>query len=147
VQPADDDAEFRTHAGTVLWPSSPDALTDTTKCPACFTPLRDIVCSNCGLNLAHPAAAELATVSTAAAERLSRRVAVIGRIRYETSRRPLVVDATDTAVTTVEPATVHSEVGATPDWELPVAVEPQQAAQPSPPTPATVGAPPVTDAV
>lgn len=139
MQPADDDAEFRAHAGTVLWPSSPDALTDTTKCPACFTPLRDIVCGNCGLDLAHPAAAELASLSSGAAERLSRRVAVIGRIRYETSRPSPVVDSVHAPVMTVESVTA-----ATPDWSLTVAGEPQEAPQVSTPKPMTDAAQPAT---
>jgi hypothetical protein len=74
------------HAGTVLWPTSPAQLTDRTICPACLTPLTDVVCQSCGLNLAHPAAGEVASLSQAASDALTQRVEVIGRIRYETSQ-------------------------------------------------------------
>ena len=83
---SDENSHFSMHAGTVLWPTSPSQLTDRTICPACFTPLTDFVCQNCGLNLAHPAAGEVASLSQVASDALTQRVDVIGRIRYETTQ-------------------------------------------------------------
>ncbi|BDI23208.1 SCO7613 C-terminal domain-containing membrane protein [Herbiconiux sp. L3-i23] len=48
-----------------FWASSPDELLDTTKCPACFTPLRTLVCSRCGLDLGVDGADELLAASRA----------------------------------------------------------------------------------
>lgn len=41
------------------WPSDPALLVDTTRCPACFSPLRRAACDVCGLRLDVPAAMEL----------------------------------------------------------------------------------------
>ncbi|TFB93791.1 MULTISPECIES: SCO7613 C-terminal domain-containing membrane protein [unclassified Cryobacterium] len=77
---------FAQHAGTVLWPGSLRDLTDTTLCPACQTPLAPYGCPSCGLDLRHPVAAELLAVSTDAAKLLDRRVALIGRLRFDAAR-------------------------------------------------------------
>ena len=119
MPPADNDARFRNHAGTVLWPTSPDTLTDTTRCPACFTPLTDVVCRTCGLNLAHPAATDLAALSQAASDVLSQRVAVIGRIRYETSRLPVEAETAPSVSVT----RLAASAPVAPGWPLPVAAE------------------------
>ncbi|MHA6667812.1 SCO7613 C-terminal domain-containing membrane protein [Homoserinimonas sp. A447] len=144
MPPADNYAEFRNHAGTVLWPTSPGALTDTTRCPACFTPLKAIVCTKCGLDLGHPAAAELAAASQDASDSLSQRVAVIGRIRYESSQPrvpaetvpaaattfPTVAAPTAAAQTPAAAAPAAAEpVTTAPEWSLPTAIE----LQPTPP--------------
>lgn len=83
--PDENSIRFRDYAGVVLWPATPTALTDTTICPACFTPLTAITCRKCGLDLSHPAAHDLATLSREVAETLANRIEVIGRIRYETA--------------------------------------------------------------
>ena len=54
---------FAGSAGYLLFPRSPADLTSTTACPACFTALTSTTCSRCGLDLSHPAAAELAVAS------------------------------------------------------------------------------------
>ncbi|MEC5151547.1 SCO7613 C-terminal domain-containing membrane protein [Cryobacterium sp. GrIS_2_6] len=77
---------FAQHAGTVLWPGSLRDLIDTTLCPACQTPLAPYGCPSCGLDLRHPVAAELLAVSTDAAKLLDRRVALIGRLRFDAAR-------------------------------------------------------------
>ena len=69
----DSDDSFAEFAGTVVWPRSAAELTDTTRCPACRALLRSPVCSNCGLDLRHPAAALLLAASTDAAASLERR--------------------------------------------------------------------------
>ncbi|TFC46166.1 hypothetical protein E3T37_05845 [Cryobacterium sp. TMT2-10] len=71
----DSDDDFTEFAGTVFWPRSTADLTDTTRCPACHSRLRSAVCSNCALDLRHPAAALLLTASTDAAASLARRTA------------------------------------------------------------------------
>lgn len=65
------------------FPRTLDDLTDTTRCPACFTPLRSTTCAECGLDLTHPQAFELANVSAETAALLRRRGEIIERIRAE----------------------------------------------------------------
>ncbi len=81
---AEEQKDYRAHAGYVLFPRSPGDLTSVAACPACFTPIDGPTCRVCGLDLAHPAAAELAALSQDAAALLDRRLDLIGRIRYET---------------------------------------------------------------
>ncbi len=45
--------------GIRTWPTSPDALTDTHKCPGCFTPVTVPVCPVCGFVLTDPRALEV----------------------------------------------------------------------------------------
>jgi hypothetical protein len=76
---------FAKHAGHVLFPRTPADLTSTTTCPACFATLRGPVCGNCGLDLNHPAAPELAQLSSQIADSLTARLNIIGRIRFDTA--------------------------------------------------------------
>jgi len=80
---AEKPTDYRRYAGRVLFPRTPDDLTATDRCPACLAPTTGANCATCGLNLAHPAVAELTTLSTDAAALLDRRLDVIGRIRYD----------------------------------------------------------------
>jgi hypothetical protein len=85
--------DLRRFAGRVLFPRTPADLTDAARCPACFSPLVDGACQDCRLDLSHPAAAELATLSQQSAELLDRRLEVIGRIRYDTGRAIVALEA------------------------------------------------------
>lgn len=77
--------DYRRHAGSVSWPRSLADLSRAGNCPACFTQLwSSSVCPVCGLDLGHPAAAELIALSSTAARALDRRLGLIGRIRLET---------------------------------------------------------------
>jgi hypothetical protein len=78
--------DYTASAGRVVFPRSASVLNDTTICPACFTALRSTVCGECGLDLTHPAATELAAVSSSTAACLDRRVELIGQIRLETAQ-------------------------------------------------------------
>lgn len=127
------DKSFTQHAGYVLFPRNPADLTSTTRCPACFTLLESTTCSNCGLDLAHPAAAELAISSTDAAAALERRLQLIGRIRFETA-------ASASAATA---ALAHATVAApTPAATMPTSTPPTS----PPPAPPVDAAAPVQDA-
>ncbi len=95
---------YRPYVGTVHFPRTTTDLTSTTQCPACFTPLRSTVCSSCGLDLNHPAAAELATLSAGVAADLERRLDLIGRMRYETAQRAAQVAAPSAAAAAAAPA-------------------------------------------
>ncbi len=75
----------RAWAGRTVFPRSTAELRSTTTCPACLTPLTATVCTSCGLDLRHPAAADLATSSAAIADALDARLDLIGRIRRETA--------------------------------------------------------------
>ena len=82
----DDVPDYARYAGRVAFPRGPQDLVSTTTCPACFAALRTPVCSQCGLDLGHPAAAELHDASQATAASLETRLEIIGRIRYETAQ-------------------------------------------------------------
>ncbi|WP_353810097.1 SCO7613 C-terminal domain-containing membrane protein [Agromyces sp. SYSU T00194] len=49
--------------GLRRWPEAPEHLVDTTRCPACFTPLTSTTCGACGLALDVPRAGELLQAS------------------------------------------------------------------------------------
>ena len=83
---ADDDIDYSAYAGRVAFPRNPQDLLSTTTCPACFAVLTSTVCSACQLDLNHPAAAELHEASLATAGTFDKRLAIIGRMRYETER-------------------------------------------------------------
>jgi hypothetical protein len=74
-------------AGTMRFPRAPADLRSTTTCPACFAGLRSTTCGTCGLDLTHPATAELAALSTRIADDLDARADLVGRIRRETAER------------------------------------------------------------
>ncbi|MES2092308.1 MAG: hypothetical protein V4531_00645 [Actinomycetota bacterium] len=78
--------DYRRFAGRAVFPSSPAELTDTSRCPACYTTLLEKVCQACKLDLSHPAAAEIADLSQEAATLMDERLAAIGRIRYDTTQ-------------------------------------------------------------
>ncbi len=80
------DRDYRRFAGRVLFPRYPADLTDTSQCPACYTVLKGKICWVCQLDLSHPAAAEITTLSRQSAVLLDRRLEVIGRIRYDTAQ-------------------------------------------------------------
>jgi hypothetical protein len=103
----DSPTSFARHAGVARFPRSDADLTSTTQCPACFHPLSAVVCTNCQLDLAHEAAAELALVSTDAAGLLRERIELIGRIRFETAMRARQLAAVAAANAAADPATVH----------------------------------------
>lgn len=75
----------RAWAGRTLFPRSAAELRSTTICPACLVPLTAVVCTSCGLDLRHPAAADLAAASVAVADALDARLDLIGRIRRDTA--------------------------------------------------------------
>ena len=78
-------------AGRIVWPRNAQDLTDRALCPACQTPLKSPVCSECQLNLRHAAATELLASSAVAAAAMERRAELIGRIRYETEQGRITV--------------------------------------------------------
>ena len=88
-----DGLNYRLFAGRVLFPRSPNDLTDASQCPACFTVLAGKFCWVCQLDLSHPAAAEIATLSRQSAILLDRRLESIGRIRYDTAQAHVVAMA------------------------------------------------------
>ncbi len=75
----------RAWAGRTVFPRSTAELRSTTSCPACWAPLTATICATCGLDLRHPAAAELAVSSAAIADALDARLDLIGRIRRDSA--------------------------------------------------------------
>ncbi|MCU1513593.1 MAG: hypothetical protein JWO10_683 [Microbacteriaceae bacterium] len=135
----DEDTDYRLYAGRVSFPRTPDDLTSTTHCPACFSVLRASTCSVCGLDLGHPAAAQLAAVSQEVATSLDQRLELIGRIRFDTAaaktaavRGPAVVASRVAA----QAAPVTAVAAPAPTVLAPVTVVSPAAA-----TQTTVGAP------
>jgi hypothetical protein len=131
------DGTFASYAGRVVFPRTPADLRSTAHCPACFTPLRTAVCSSCGLDLAHASAAELAETSADIAARLDTRVALIGRIRFDTAqalsaRKKAELEAARAAAF----AKAAAEAAAPPPPPLVVAAAaPPLATVPAPPAP------------
>ncbi len=99
-----DDIDYSQYAGRVAFPRGNQDLLSTTHCPACFTPLTSTVCAACRLDLGHPDAARLYTASVAAAGSLDERIAIIGRIRYETGQASASAPAAAPAVSIRESA-------------------------------------------
>jgi len=96
----DSPTSYARHADTARFPRDRNDLTSTSQCPACFTTLTALVCTTCGLDLANPAAAELALVSTDVAGLLDERVQLIGRIRFESALAAREAEATPTLLPT-----------------------------------------------
>lgn len=158
--------DYSRFAGRVIFPRNPTDLLSTSQCPACFTPLTSTVCRSCGLDLSHPAAAELREASLASAATLDTRLALIGRIRYDQAYKPDTaavaapeVVAASSAVPETSPAAAaasapdvtpaHAAAAATTAQTAPAHLAPAQTApaqtapvQPAPvqPAPAQPGA-------
>jgi hypothetical protein len=111
----DDTAKkFTQYVGRLVFPRSPSDLRSTTQCPACLTLLKSTVCHICGLDLAHPLAAQLALVSNRAADALDARADVIGEIRYDTATAAEAAAAAIAATaTTAAPAPAPAQTTAT----------------------------------
>lgn len=161
-----DNIDFSRYAGRVSFPRNSTDLVSTSQCPACLTPLTDTTCASCGLDLSNPAAAELHDVSLAIAATLDERLAIIGRIRYETIQTSIELAAKQdeqwaahaqklredrereqvsfAPVVHEQPTDAQKAAAASaPSTAIP-APTPTEAAQsvPEPATAATVGAPP-----
>jgi len=161
---ADSDNSFSRFAGHVIFPRTTGDLTSTAHCPACFAPLTSAVCGNCGLDLNHPAAVELAELSSTVASQLDRRLNIIGRIRFDTEQArtanasaaaaaaaaaaaPVVAAPVPAASAPVTPAPVTPPpVLAAPAVVAPTVVAPTVVAAPSHPQTPTTPPPPATPA-
>lgn len=114
--------------GVASFPRGPHDLRSTHQCPACFTALRATTCHACGLDLAHPLAADLARLSTSIADDLDARIALIDRMRREPVTSVETLPATAATVPAASAAPVAS-------------VTPGSAPPPSTPTPIVADAP------
>lgn len=108
------------------WPSHPSLLTDTTVCPACFTPLGGSLCRTCGLELDVPEGSALLTAGTAVVAAESGRQDLIARMRAaqherhvrahaekEAARQPVAVAANPSIPAGVPPVFSPTAAGAT----------------------------------
>lgn len=86
------------------WPSDPGQLADPTLCPACFAPLTSARCSQCDLDLAVPAAAELLAVGRRMRDDEGARQRVISQMRAAQAARVQAFAAAPTipAATSIE---------------------------------------------
>ena len=89
--------------GIRRWPADPSWLVDTTRCPACFSPLASTRCDVCGLDVAVPAAAELFRLSTALSEGERERRSFIDRMRSDQAAREAAAAVPDAASPTTIP--------------------------------------------
>ncbi|MGY6496646.1 MAG: SCO7613 C-terminal domain-containing membrane protein [Microcella sp.] len=145
--------------GTASFPRSENDLRSTEQCPACFTPLRAVVCQACGLNLAHPLAGELAALSTSIADQLDDRLRLIDRIRREPvtpapqaapaaapPAPPVAVPPAATpAVAAADPGLVETVPAAAPAPAPAPAAAPEPAVAASAPAASTASVPPRTE--
>lgn len=115
------------------WPAEPAHLLDTTRCPACFSPLSSARCDACGLDLAVPEASELLAAGTRVYEDEGRRQQIITSMRAAQAERAAAAGAGVTA--TWAPATTTA---ATP---APAAVPAATPAPAAAAVPAAVSAP------
>ncbi|MGW4930752.1 SCO7613 C-terminal domain-containing membrane protein [Agromyces sp. NPDC004153] len=83
--------------GIRRWPADPAWLVDTTRCPACFSPLASTRCDVCGLDVAVPAAAELFRLATEIYEDEQARRSFIDRMRSDQAAREAVAAMPDAA--------------------------------------------------
>jgi len=84
---------FADQAGLVVFPRSTADLTSTSICPACFTKLTSTTCSNCGLDVTHPAAITLHDAALTAAAALDQRIELIGQMRAAAAAIPVAAPA------------------------------------------------------
>ena len=136
----------------LVWPSQPELLTDTSRCPWCFAPITASPCATCGLDLSDPRTFDVLS--------LSQRIAGLAQARDEALRR-IRVDAVPAAEPVPAPVAAPAPApapapaaapapGQTPDiapWPAPGPVaEPASGPEPAPepePAPAPEAAPPV----
>lgn len=135
------DAGTTTTAGhdAPRWPSTPYALADTTRCPACFSAIgatetgaAPTTCTACGLSLVD---GRLASVLRAGQDMLSlelHRRALIGAVRHDQRTAERAERAAAEAVTVTPAPTTPAPVAPPPVAPPPVA-PPAVAAPPSPP--------------
>ncbi|TYL50723.1 SCO7613 C-terminal domain-containing membrane protein [Agromyces mariniharenae] len=83
--------------GIRRWPADPAWLVDTTRCPACFSPLASTRCDVCGLDVAVPAATELFRLATEIYEDEQARRSFIDRMRSDQAAREAVAAMPDAA--------------------------------------------------
>jgi hypothetical protein len=128
------------------WPDDPDQLVDTTRCPACFSPLSAAWCAACGLDLRVPAAAELLAVSTRMHAAEGERQAIIARMRAAQAvaeRERVAAEADTTWAASTAAAAIASAVASDPARSgtstVSIAAAPADAAAPPVAPAATVG--------
>jgi len=136
--------------GLRRWPTDPAQLVDTTRCPACFSPLATTRCAVCGLDVGVPAAAELFRLSAGLYEGEQARRAFIDRMRADQAAREAATAvradaAAPASIPSPAPASVPiaaAGASAPPPPPLPVATAPVVPPPSSPAPPATEGAAP-----
>ena len=140
--------DYRRFAGRVLFPRSFSDLSSTTQCPACQAALVATTCQACDLDLTHPSAREIVTLSRDAATLLDRRLAVIGKIRWDTAEArsaaamaaekqdaaTAIVNRTHSIVAPVPLPRIANNAGTSPNHSAPpeVPAETATAVAPSP---------------
>jgi hypothetical protein len=101
------------------WPSDPALLVDTSRCPACFSPLHRAACDVCGLRLDVPAASMLLAAGSRVRDAEADRQGLITRMRVEQADRapippPLPMPAAPPPTVPPVPAEPPTGPGAVP---------------------------------
>ncbi|MFE1646472.1 SCO7613 C-terminal domain-containing membrane protein [Microbacterium sp. P01] len=106
-----------------VWPSSATDLIDTHLCPACFTPITEMTCRQCGLVLGDPRAARLVELGRRAVDIDHERRAVIAEIRRAHAAAPAAPVAPPAAPVRAMPAPA-TPAPATPAPAIPAVATP-----------------------
>ncbi|WP_448810222.1 hypothetical protein [Agromyces bauzanensis] len=145
-RPLDDVRDLR------RWPSDPGQFVDTTRCPACFSPLYSSRCIECGLDLGGPESPELLAASTRVYEAEAARQQLITRVREtqaarESRRASTAATIAATAVAAAAsraPSVAVPEVA--PDVTSPAPAAAEAPARPAPEVQTPTPAPPAPPA-
>ncbi|SDO29794.1 hypothetical protein SAMN04487848_0254 [Microbacterium sp. ru370.1] len=99
----------------MAWPAQPGVLTDTTRCPSCFTTISTTPCTACGLDLTDVRTARVLELSRRIVELSDQRADVLLRIRQDAAAAAAGSHG-DVVAPASSPATVPA---ATPAWAAP----------------------------
>ncbi|MFF2276537.1 SCO7613 C-terminal domain-containing membrane protein [Agromyces sp. NPDC058126] len=134
--------------GALRWPADPSYFVDTTRCPACFTPLASARCAACGLDLGVPASVELLQVGTRLHAESATRAELISRMRAaQAAAVAQPVEARPPAAAHVSPASTTAQLADATATAAPVTPPPPVVAAPAPaPAPAPATSPAVAPA-
>jgi len=130
--------EHRTALGRLRrWPTDPAALVDTTRCPACLTPLRSAVCDECGLDLRATQSTELLASGRRILAEEQRRQRLLDEMFAEQERathaaQPVGQPVAVTAATATETGARPAGAATVPPRYVPPTLSTAQTAAPPP---------------
>lgn len=124
------------------WPSQPELLTDTSRCPWCFAPIVASPCATCGLDLSDPLTFDVLSLSQRIAGLVQARDQALGRIRADAASRAAGPTAAPSGPPVPAAAPEAHPRKPEPETAPPVPVATNAAAPPAFTAPPTFTAPP-----